>query len=348
MTDPTQKMLHAGWRAVAQACRVTRHVQAELQNVRELTKDDRSPVTVADFAAQATVAHYLAMGLGVSRNVLRIVGEENAGVLRQDDHAALRQAVVDAVRHVWPGAGEDDVLEAIDACDHDASARSYWTLDPVDGTKGFLRGEQYAISLAWIENGRVDLGIMGCPNLSPDLDRPFSDPDPDGLIFYAHRDSGAFCVPAELLDVPDDAARPVHLHGEGGDEHGRIRVCESVESGHTKHDDTARIVEHLGGAGAPARLDSQCKYAVVARGQADAYLRLPTKPGYVEKIWDHAAGMLVAQEAGAIVTDIEGAPLDFSHGALLERNRGVICAAPAFHRRIIDAIDALNIAPAVG
>ena len=44
----------------------------------------------------------------------------------------------------------------------------------------------------------------------------------------------------------------------------------------------------------------------------------------------------------------EGRPLDFSHGSRLEQNRGVICATPAFHGRIIEAIDALGIAPTVG
>jgi 3'(2'), 5'-bisphosphate nucleotidase len=41
----------------------------------------------------------------------------------------------------------------------------HWTLDPVDGTKGFLRGGQYAICLALIEDGIVHLGVVGCPNL---------------------------------------------------------------------------------------------------------------------------------------------------------------------------------------
>jgi 3'(2'), 5'-bisphosphate nucleotidase len=128
-----------------------------------------------------------------------------------------------------------------------------------------------------------------------------------------------------------------------------IRVCESVEVAHSRHDDVERVIELAGGkdAAQSARLDSQCKYAVVARGQADAYLRMPTKKGYVEKIWDHAAGMLIAQEAGAIVTDITGAPLDFSCGRSLQANRGIVCAAAGLHARLIDAIAHLRIgAPA--
>lgn len=324
--------------SVASACAVTRAIQQKLERVRQVTKDDRSPVTVADFAAQAVVALKLMDSFGE----IRMVGEESAGVLRQDDQKTIRNEVVDAVRGVLPGATEDDVLEAIDAGNHDASADAYWTLDPIDGTKGFLRGGQYAVSLAYIEDGIVTLGVMGCPNLSPDFERDFNDdPDQTGLLYFATRSAGggagAFVVPA---DRPEAAPEVVKVQSASE----RIRVCESVETGHTRHDDTARIVELLGGAGTPARLDSQCKYAVVARGQADAYLRLPTKPGYVEKIWDHAAGKLVAEEAGVIVTDIAGAPLDFSCGSRLERNRGVICAAKTWHSGILEAIDELQIA----
>jgi 3'(2'), 5'-bisphosphate nucleotidase len=86
------------------------------------------------------------------------------------------------------------------------------------------------------------------------------------------------------------------------------------------------------------RLDSQAKYAVVASGAADAYLRLPTRPGYIERIWDHAAGSLVATEAGAVVTDITGKPLDFSSGRGLEGNRGVVCATSVVHSRLIERI----------
>ena len=95
------------------------------------------------------------------------------------------------------------------------------------------------------------------------------------------------------------------------------------------------------------RLDSQCKYAVVARGQADAYLRMPTSKTYVEKIWDHAAGSIIATEAGAVVTDINGAALDFTHGRQLETNRGVVCAVPHVHGQIIEAIERLGIGATV-
>ncbi len=330
--------LSAALGAVRHACRVARAIQQDLAQVREITKDDRSPVTVADFAVQAIVA----MAIHETGEAANIVGEEHTGELRRDEHAAVLEAVVAAVHTYRPGVSAEEVLDAIDTCNHDASADAYWALDPIDGTKGFLRGQQYAIALARIEDGRVVLGVMGCPNLPADFSQPFDEPDAHGTIYGAVHQGGAWELPA---DNPSAQRRPIAAAtepiGEG------LRVCESVEKAHSKRSDAARIVEAFGGPAQAVRLDSQCKYAVVARGQADAYLRMPTSRTYVEKIWDHAAGSIIATEAGAVVTDITGAALDFTHGRQLETNRGVVCAVPHVHGQIIEAIDRLGIGATV-
>ena len=90
-------------------------------------------------------------------------------------------------------------------------------------------------------------------------------------------------------------------------------------------------------------MDSQAKYAVVARGEADIYLRLPTRADYREKIWDHAAGALIVAEAGGTVTDIHGRPLEFHHGRELAANRGVIVTNGRLHDRVLEAIRELGI-----
>ncbi len=318
---------------VRKACHVARAVQNDLEKVREITKDDRSPVTVADFAVQAIIS----MALGDAY----IVGEEHAGELRKDDHAVVKDAVVQAVRSCHPNATENEVLDAIDRCNHDGTADRYWALDPIDGTKGFLRGQQYAIALGLIENGKVVMGVMGCPNLSADFSSPMDVPDPLGTIYAAVLGKGSWEISI------DNKAEPKQVHTTITSENTGLRICESVEKAHSKRTDTDLIVQEFGGPAVPVRLDSQCKYAVVARGQADAYLRMPTSKTYVEKIWDHAAGSIIATEAGAIVTDLTGSKLDFNCGTRLEYNRGVVCAAPHVHARIIKAIGTLKIDTAV-
>ncbi len=326
------KYLTAARHAVTQASLVCRVVQKNLEAVKAVTKDDKSPVTVADFASQAIVAHVLTEQLGE----VILVGEEESNSLRED--ATLLAATLAAVQEVWPECTEETLLSSIDLGRGDTHHSGYWTLDPVDGTKGFLRNQQYAVALAYIERGTPTVGALGCPNLPMDFSDSMDTPDPQGCIYLALRGDGVSEVPAnDPTAHPRRITRHDHAKGEP------IPGCASGASAHTNVDDTDRILAHIGESTSPIRLDSQAKYAVVARGQSDAYLRLPTKKGYVERIWDHAAGALVAVEAGCFVTDIHGNPLDFSHGRGLERNKGIVCAPPRVHGLLIGAIRDLGI-----
>jgi 3'(2'), 5'-bisphosphate nucleotidase len=85
-------------------------------------------------------------------------------------------------------------------------------------------------------------------------------------------------------------------------------------------------------------MDSQCKYGLVARGDASLYLRIPARSSYIETIWDHAAGSLIVEEAGGRVTDIRGKALDFSTGRKLTRNRGIIATSGKFHDEVLEAV----------
>jgi 3'(2'), 5'-bisphosphate nucleotidase len=332
-----QARIRAARKAVSDACVVCRAVQREVAALRAELKDDRSPVTIADWASQAVVVRRLREELGAQA----IVAEEDASALRADGRHALRERVLRAVRIVWPDATLDDVLDAIDCAGAPAGAppqRGFWTLDPIDGTKGFLRGEQYAISLSWVEGGRPGVGALACPNLSEDLARPFGDPDPHGQIFWVERGRG---VQRSAANGTADGGEP--LKRAPRPPGAPLRLCQSVEKEHSDRDGAARLLAHLGERSEAAQLDSQAKYAVVARGQADVYLRLPTRRDYVERIWDHAAGSLIAEEAGCRVSDVRGARLDFTRGRGLEANRGIVCADPELQGRLLDAIRALGL-----
>jgi 3'(2'), 5'-bisphosphate nucleotidase len=311
--------------AVLEAGKVCRQVQAALVSEDTLIKKDRSPVTVADFASQAIIIHAIKQTFPHDP----IVGEESAAELRTAEAAALRKQVVHYAQSIHTGLTEEEVLSAIDAGNHSGGTNSrFWTLDPIDGTKGFLRKEQYAVALALIENGEVVLGVLGCPNLPfPNLGNPES----NGTLFIAVKGHGAVM---RARDGGED--QPIHTAPLA-----QLRdaiFCESVESGHSSHSDSQKIADLLGIHTEPVRIDSQCKYAVVARGEASIYLRLPTSETYREKIWDHAAGYLVTREAGGEVTDIHGTSLDFSQGRKLTNNRGVVATQGAFHSEVIQTV----------
>jgi len=79
-------------------------------------------------------------------------------------------------------------------------------------------------------------------------------------------------------------------------------------------DTNARVASRLDVRATPVRMDSQAKYAALTRGDGGGgvYLRLPVVGRfYKEKIGDHAPGSLLVEEAGGVISDSRGLPLDF-------------------------------------
>ena len=201
---------------------------------------------------------------------------------------------------------------------------SHWRLDRGSDPEA-LRGEQYAVALGLIEDGEVVLGVLGCPNLTGR--------GGTGALFAGVAGGGAIELPLDGSGVAGEPVAVTSLTSPA-----EARFCESVESGHSNQSESARIAEQLGITQEPYRIDSQCKYAAIARGDAQIYLRMPTRKDYREKIWDHAGGWMVVTEAGGTVTDCYGKPLDFSLGRRLESNKGVIVTNGPLHTEVVQTV----------
>lgn len=320
---PYEKELSTAISAIENAVKLCRGVQQNLIAADTVEKNDRSPVTIADLGAQAVV--FRALRSAFTHDAL--VGEEDSSQLQENDE--LCEKVFNLVRAQIPGITEGGMLEAIDLGAGETDYRGrYWTLDPIDGTKGFLRGDQYAIALGLVENGEVVLGVLGCPNYPLDP----AAPELRGGIFYAVKSAGAY-----QINLQDGLRKKIAV--DGLSDGARARFCESVEAAHADHDTHAGISAEIGITQPPYRIDSQCKYAAVARGDASIYLRLPRSTSYREKIWDHAAGVIIVQEAGGRVSDFSGKPLNFSLGRKLSENAGILATNGALHDRTLRAIE---------
>lgn len=288
-----------------------------------LTKDDRSPVTVADFAAQAIVGQMLSAAYPGDA----FVAEEDSAALREDSET-LGQ-VVAFVQRAFPENGGDSVCRWIDRGNGEPGP-CFWVLDPVDGTKGFLRGGQYAVALAYVESGRVRLGVLACPSLTAAHKQ---EPGGPGTLAVAVRGQGAWAGP-----LGGDAFEPLHVSAL--DSRKEARVLRSVEAGHTNVGQLDYILRHMNVEAEPVRMDSQAKYAVLAHGSGDLLFRLISakQPDYREMIWDQAAGSIVVEEAGGVITDLDGKPLDFTAGKTLANNRGVLASNGRLHDAALAAI----------
>lgn len=301
--------------AVRAAMELSRRVQDAPGGAGATAKADTSPVTVADFAVQALTCR----AIGALFPFDRIVGEESADALRADAGLLAR------VTQVLGNAAPASVCDWIDRGRGEPGGR-FWTLDPIDGTKGFLRRGQFAVALALLVDGRIRVGVLGCPRL------PLAGADGDGApgcLFFATEGRGT-----EMLDLASGRRTRVHCRGDVP------RLAESYDAAHGDAAAQAAVARAAGFVEPGIRIDSQAKYALVSRGDAGALLRLPKPqdPGYRECIWDHAAGCLVVEESGGRVSDAAGLALDFTRGRRLAANQGIVAAAPELHARVIAAI----------
>lgn len=309
---------------VSQAGRLCRQIQLEL-GAASIQKEDRTPVTIADFASQALVAGQLQGQFPRDP----VVAEEGSGWLRQPENEAQLAQIVESLRPFDSGVEPNSVLAAIDHGAGDPGPR-FWTLDPIDGTAGFLRGEQWVVALALIEEGEVKVAAVAAPALSPDLDPA---PSTEGRLALAVRGEGSWIGPLgqrpQTRLVVSAQTNPARAH-----------ILGSVVDRHTDPARMRQLQAELGAAEALVKVDSQAKFLLLAGGAAEFIFRLlsPQRANYREKIWDQAAGSLIVEEAGGMVTDLHGRNLDFSTGRELTRNRGVFVSNGVLHAHGLEAL----------
>ncbi|RVW14379.1 SAL1 phosphatase [Vitis vinifera] len=229
-----------------------------------------------------------------------LVAEEDSGDLRKDGAQETLARITELVNDTLTSDGtcisrvsEEDVLTAIDSGKSEGGSNGqHWVLDPIDGTKGkhptrngngmgifgFLRGDQYAIALALLDEGKVVLGVLACPNLplaSIGGQDQHSLHNQIGCLFSAKIGEGTDMQPL-------DGSSPIKVHVSAIENPEEASFFESFEAAHSKHDLSSSIAKKLGVKAPPVRIDSQAKYGALSRGDGAIYLRFPHK-GYREK-----------------------------------------------------------------
>jgi 3'(2'), 5'-bisphosphate nucleotidase len=308
-------------RAATRLCREIRHETI----AGAMVKPDRSPVTLADFASQAVIGRWLEIDFPDDT----VVAEEDSAGLTGADGATMLDAVTTYVSRVHSDATSAAVCNWIDRGRGEVDRR-FWVIDPIDGTKGFLRGGQYVIALALVERGEVVLGALGCPNLNQQLEPEIDGP---GSMVIAVRGGGAW-----VTGLEGDAFARVHVSPEMNPT--QARILRSYEATHTDPKKFDRLAAELGTNRPLTLMDSQAKYAVLAGGGAELLVRIyaPERSDYIENSWDHAAGVIIVEEAGGVVSDLDGAPLDFSHGAKMLENRGTLVSNGFLHDEVLGVL----------
>lgn len=355
LDHPYSKELEVATLAVKRASLLTKKLSDSIASTRSSgtqTKEDKSPVTIGDYASQAIINHAIKINFPSDE----IVGEEESDTLREDNEEAkaLSSKILDIITDAQDSTssfnsriGElselNKIYESIDFGNSKGGSNGrFWALDPIDGTKGFLRGDQFAVCLALIENGKVVLGVIGCPNLPEVIISNTDMSGPKGGLFSAVKGVGSYYT--SLFESNDfvPLAKQERIKMKQNTSPDSLVVAEGVEKGHSSHSTQSLIKAKLGFneetvANQTINLDSQVKYCVLAKGQADIYLRLPISDSYREKIWDHAAGNILIYESDGQVGDITGKELNFGNGRLLD-SKGVVAGNKAIFSKVIEAV----------
>lgn len=310
-------------KAAGMLCMAVR--QEMLGSPEKMEKAGKEPVTIADYGAQAIILREIRSHFPNDAALAEEWADDFFSLSTEDQKAAIYRHITQSISQP---STPDDLRAWLDFGRGIESGR-VWVVDPIDGTKGFLRGDQFAIALALLDGGEPVVGALCCPALPVDPANPNGEL---GVILTAIKGQG---VRFEAM-YSNTAMRRSSVSAHGRD---AARAVESIE--HSDHSFSADIYRAAALGGDLVRMDSQAKYVAVADGRAEVYLRQSRSEDYKERVWDHAAGVLIVQEAGGRVTDLRGKPIEFNHGGTLAANSGILATNGLFHDELLAIIQAM-------
>lgn len=341
MDSPYRAELLAAISAVQQAARLSQSL-ISARDKGTIQKDDLSPVTVGDFAIQALLTAALHSAFPDDG----FVGEESADELRAD--GVLCDRVWEAVNEfaeVLPESKER-MCEMIDWCGNGSPSaeeeRRLWVVDPIDGTKTFVQGRMYAINVALLQGGKQVLSVVACPVLSTDATAPLSndtvDPTRTGCILFAVRGCGAYVRP-----LPGAAGEVEVRRLEALDETLAIPDLKMVTSVYEADSGVGEVhkavAEKLGIAYPGSDLLAWVlRWVSLALGLANVTVWVYKRRDRLAKIWDHAGAMLLFEEVGGKVTDVDGKDISLSAGRKMSANYGWVAAPRHLHDSVLKAV----------
>ena len=250
--------------------------RASLPQMNFMSKADNSPVTEMDLLIQAAFSDIV----GSLFPNDRIIGEE------QIDEQTKNQLFSDHLP-LMTRLREFSKDKAVDL-DH----QMIWVIDPIDGTKGFIRNLVFAIGVALLAGQDVLLSAIACCNLS---------------LFFDELDSLPLIA---MASAKEGGAQFFYSNGKEINRGQRERsekpviVLSRTEMSAVFSETESAIGYRMVG------IDSMAKYVVVALGLADAYVRAPIHGKAM--LWDHLPGLfLIHCEQGESV-DFHLQPIEYS------------------------------------
>lgn len=223
--------------------------------------------------------------------IMAVYQQDDHGVEAKVDNSPLTQADLAAHRIIEQGlkALTPDIPQlSEEATTIPFSTRAgwqrYWLIDPLDGTKEFIRrNDEFTVNIALIEDHQPVMGVICLPV--------------SGICYFGSRDGGAW------KQKPDQAPVMIQTRAHSSP----LKVLGSRRH---KTDKETPVLERLTAQFGPLQKDSygsSLKMCVIAEGLADLYPRL-----YPTCEWDTAAAQAIVEAAGGLILDSGLQPLRYN------------------------------------
>ncbi|KAF3930343.1 hypothetical protein ABW19_dt0207654 [Dactylella cylindrospora] len=341
MQTPYQHEMKIAELAVQKAAIVTETVRASIEK-GVLSKDDKTPVTIADFAAQAILVSALKHNFPEDE----ILAEEEAEILRRNPKlleqvwdlvSSAQLEDHDADKMVPSPNSIEQMINYIDAAGLSRGRPSgrVWMIDPVDGTKSFVEGGLYVVMCTLVVDGEQTVTALGSPLLS--LSKEPTDADADsagpGYLLSVEKGQGAYVRPLSkglLLEARklDPIKQPKGFEN--------ARFIDNISSRHFPQRD--KIADELGIPFNRVQVySSQARYVAMALGGGEVCLRVPKPTAGPLYVYDYAGGALLFEELGGKITDANGITPDLTAGRSLSNTYGAIAAPQSLHPHVLEA-----------
>lgn len=224
------------------------------------------------------------------------------------------ELIVDGLRTRFPGDRviSEELALANGGLAAAAAQPRMWLVDPIDGTKDFIRGsEGFSVMIGIVRDGRPVLGVVHQPAVAP-----------SGRTFFATPDGGAHVVAGDVV-------QPLAVSGVASAGEARL-----VASASHRSPDIDRVKNALGIQNEQNVGSVGVKLCLIALGQRDLYVSPATKT----KVWDTAAPEAILTRAGGRLTDLFGTPVDYGE---LRHPRGLVASNGAVHDEVIAKLSPL-------
>lgn len=270
-------------------------------------KKDKSPVTLADFASQIFILSQLKEKFYEDQ----IFAEEESSLVSKDIEVLIKKCLKDNNFKL-----NEEFSSLLNY--RGPQSRRQWIVDPIDGTKGYLRGLSYAVGIGLMENSDPKICAIGVPNYKNE----------ELAIFIAEHGKGA------QASYGDKEFTPIHVSHENN--LSSSIMCQSL---HHNKQWINKLAEMLG-ANKIISMDGMGKFCMVADGSADFYVREMNLDYSFS--WDYMPGDLLVREAGGTITDLNYKSLTFKEDKCKWTEPSLIASNGILHDNIISNIKKLT------